>query len=108
MRTYLLEQLVEGDSTDGVFDLIDNLTNRLQEDFDEIWRKQRQKSFIRSLTRIFALLLNTKVDSVDKIKTIIKISIKTTLKICQGKIDSQALAKEKSRTTMANEQTSAT
>ena len=82
MRTYLLEQLVEGDSTDGVFDLIDNLTNRLQEDFDEIIGENNdKKSFIRSLTCIFALHLKTKVDSVDKIKTTIKISIKTTLKI---------------------------
>ena len=43
MRTYLLKQLVEGDSTDGVFDLIDNLTNRLQEDFDEIIGENNDK-----------------------------------------------------------------
>ena len=36
LKTFLLEQQVKGDSTDGAFDLIDNLTNRLQEDFDEI------------------------------------------------------------------------
>ena len=36
LKTFLLEQQLKGDSTDGTFDLIDNLTNRLQEDFDEI------------------------------------------------------------------------
>ena len=35
-KKYLLEQQVEVDSTVGTFELIDNLTNRLQEDFDEI------------------------------------------------------------------------
>lgn len=34
--------------------------------------------------RVFALLLNTKVDTVDKIKRILKIAIETTLKIWQG------------------------
>ena len=36
LKKYLLEQQVEVDSTVGTFELIDNLTNRLQEDFDEI------------------------------------------------------------------------
>ena len=66
---FLLEQQVEEDSTDGAFDFLDNLTNRLQEDFDEIiGGDAEKKSFIRSLMRIFALLWNTKVDSVNKIK----------------------------------------
>ena len=66
---FLLEQQVEEDSTDGAFDFLDNLTNRLQEDFDEIiGGDAEKKSFIRSLMRIFALFWNTKVDSVNKIK----------------------------------------
>ena len=66
---FLLEQQVEEDSTDGAFDFLDNLTNRLQEDFDKIiGGDAEKKSFIRSLMRIFALLWNTKVDSVNKIK----------------------------------------
>ena len=48
---------------------MDNLTNKLQEDFDEIiGGDAEKKSFIRSLMHIFALLWNTKVDSVNKIK----------------------------------------
>ena len=86
LKQYLLEQQVEGDSTDGPFDLIESLTNRLQEDFDEIiGEDNNKKSFIKSLTHIFALLLNKKVDSVNKIKVILKIVIKTMLKIWSGR-----------------------
>ena len=86
LKQYLLEQQVEGDSTDGPFGLIESLTNRLQEDFDEIiGEDNNKKSFIKSLTHIFALLLNKKVDSVNKIKVILKIVIKTMLKIWSGR-----------------------
>ena len=73
LKQYLLEQQVEGDSTDGHFDLIESLANRLQKDFYEIIAEDNdKKSFIKSLTDIVALLLNTTVDSVNKIKTILK------------------------------------
>ena len=76
---------IDNDSTDGVFDFLENLTNRLQEVFDElIGEDNDKKRFIKALTRIFALLLNTKVDTTDKIKRILKIAIETTLKIWQG------------------------
>ena len=69
LKEYLLEQQLEDDSTDRPFHFIDNLTNKLQEDFDEIIGENNdQKSFIKSLTRIFSLLLNTKVNTVKKVK----------------------------------------
>ena len=83
IKEYLTEE-IDTDSTDGVFDFLENLTNRLQEDFDElIGEDNDKKRFIKALTRIFALLLNTKVDTTDKIKRILKIAIETTLKIWQ-------------------------
>ena len=39
---------------------------------------------IRSLMRILTLLLNTKVDSVNKIKRILKIAINMTLRLWSG------------------------
>ena len=56
--------------------------------------------------RIFTLLLNTKVDSVNEIKRILKIAINTTLRLWSGKNDGQTLAKDKSCPALANEQTS--
>ena len=45
------------------------MTSRLQEGYDEIiGNNTNEKCFIRSLTRIFALLLHTKVDTINKIK----------------------------------------
>ena len=84
IREYLTEE-IDTDWTGGVFDLLENLTNRLQEDFDElIGEGNGKKRFFKALTRIFALLLNTKVDTADKIKRILKIAVKTALKIWQG------------------------
>ena len=89
LKEFLLEQQVEGDSKDGAFEFVSNLTNRIQEEFDEIIGQDTdKKSFIKLLMRIFAffcVLLNTKVDSVDKIKRILKIAINTTLKIWSGR-----------------------
>ena len=72
------------DSTDGVFDFLENLTSSLHEDFDELIQEGNDKKrFVKALTRISALLLNTKVDTADKIKRILRIAIETTLKIWQ-------------------------
>ena len=75
----------DGDSTDGVFDFLENLTSSLHEDFDVlIGEDTDKKHFVKALTRIFALLLNIKVDTVDKIRRTLKIAIETTSKIWQG------------------------
>ena len=82
---YLVGQGNDADSTDGVFDFLENLTSRLQEDFDKlIGEDSDKKRFVKALMCIFALLLNTKVDRVDKIKRILRIAVKTTMKIWQG------------------------
>ena len=69
LKEYLLEQSVNSDSTDSVFDFLAMLSDRIQEEFDIIFEgDSNKKRFLRALTRIFALLLNTKVDMPDKIK----------------------------------------
>ena len=84
IREYLTEE-IDTDSTDGVFDLLENLTNRLQEDSDElIGEDTDKKRFVKALKQILALLLNTKVDTADKIKRILKIVVETTLKTWRG------------------------
>ena len=56
------------DSTDGPLAFIENLTDNLQAEFGETLGEDGDKKlFIRSLTEIFAILLSTKADSVDKI-----------------------------------------
>ena len=85
MGDYLTGEGNDADSTDGVFDFLEKLTSRLQEDFDElIGEDNDKKRSVKALTRIYALLLNTKVDTADKIKRVLRIAIETTLKIWQG------------------------
>ena len=84
IREYLTKK-IDTDSTDGVFDLRENLTNRLQENFDElIGEDNDKKHFVKALAQILALLLNTKVGTADKIKRILKIIVETTLKTWRG------------------------
>ena len=85
LEEYLLEKQSNNDSTDSVFDFLESLTNRVHEDFDElIGEDNNKKRFVKALTRIFALLLNTKVNTAYKIKRIIKTDVGTTSKIWHG------------------------
>ena len=54
----------------------------MQEEFDELLDSNTDKKrFLGALTRIFTLILNAKVDTPEKIKKILKITIETTIKI---------------------------
>ena len=44
-----------------------------------------KKRFLKSLSKIFGLLLNTKVSTADKTKKMIRLAIETTLKYGQDK-----------------------
>ena len=84
IEKYRLEKSEDSDSADRVFDFLEGLSNRIQDKFYElIGEDTNKKRFIKALTRIFTLLLNTKVDAADKIKKILKIAVETTLKIYQ-------------------------
>ena len=69
------------DSTDEIFDVLSQISDSAREEFDELLsRDSDKKIFIRALSKIVALLLNTKLDTAQKIKQIIKIAIEMTLK----------------------------
>ena len=79
-----MEKSINTDSTDGVFDFLEALSARVQEEFEELLDGDiDKKRFVKALTLIFALLLNTKVNIADKIKRILKIAIEATIKIWQ-------------------------
>ena len=85
LEGYLLEQSDDTDSTDGVLDFLAALSDKIWEEFEELLDGDSDKKrFLMVLTRIFALLLNTKVDMPEKIKKILKIAIKTTVKLWSG------------------------
>ena len=70
------------DSTEGIFDFLSHISNSVQEEFDKLLSGDSNK-FVKALSKIFALLLNTKVDTAEKIERIIKITVETTLKTWQ-------------------------
>ena len=68
--------------TDGVFEFLVEISNQVQEEFDKLLGEDTDKKrFLKSLSKIFALLSNTKVNGAEKIKKIIKIALETTIKI---------------------------
>ena len=74
----------DNDSKDRIFDKLSEIEDSVQEDFEELIRiSSDKKHFVRALTKVFTLLLNTKVDTVNKFKRILKIAIKTRQKIWQ-------------------------
>ena len=85
IEEHLLEQCQDTDSTDSIFNFLSELSDKIQEEFNDLIEGDSDKQqFIRALTRIFALLLNTKADTIQKINKILKIAIKTVIKIWQG------------------------
>ena len=80
---YFKSENDNNDATDGIFNALSEIAESVQEDFEELVGKNDKKAFVRALARIFTLLLNTNVDTIDKIKKLIKIAIETMLKIWQ-------------------------
>ena len=85
LEEYLLRKGDNADLTKGVLEVLTSLSKQVQEEFDELLGEDtNKKRFLKSLLKIFALLLNTKVTTAEKIKKIIKIALETTVKIRSG------------------------
>ena len=85
LEEYLLRKGDNADLTKGVLEVLTSLSKQVQEEFDELLSEDtNKKRFLKSLSKIFALLLNTKVTTAEKIKKIIKIALETTVKIWSG------------------------
>ena len=77
VEDYLLGESEDADLTDGVFGFLLTLSKKIQEEFDKLLNSNTDnKRFVRALTRIFVLLLNAKVDTPEKIKKNLKLSLK--------------------------------
>ena len=84
LEVYVSRKSNNEDSTDGIFDPLSSISDLVQEEFNGLISGDNDKKhFLWVLSRIFTLLLNTKVDLAEKIKRILKIAIETTLKILQ-------------------------
>ena len=85
VEEYVLEQSDNADSTDGVLDFLTTLSEKIQEEFYKILDgNSNKKRFLRELRRVFALILNTKVDTPEKNKNILKTEIENSIRIWPG------------------------
>ena len=84
IEEFLSKEDNDTDLTDGIFDFLNQISDSAQEEFDKLLSGDSDKKrFVKALSKIFPLLLNTKVDTAKKIQRIIKIAIETTLKMWQ-------------------------
>ena len=84
LKTFLTKESNDKDATGSVLDLLSTISDSLQEKFEElIGGDKDRKRFVRALPKIFAVLLNTKVVTAEKIKRIIKTAVETTIKMWQ-------------------------
>ena len=82
---YLSRESDDADSTGGVLETLTTISEQVQEEFNELLGEDTDKKrFLKSLSKIFALLLSTKVTTAEKIKQIIKIALETTVKMWSG------------------------
>ena len=69
LEAFLTKESNDKDVTDGVLDLLSTISDSVQEEFEELIDGESDTiRFVRTLSKIFALLLNTKVDTAEKLK----------------------------------------
>ena len=79
---FLAEENYDSYGTNGASDFLSWISESVEKEFDELLNiDSDKKRFIKALSKIFVLWLNTNIVTVEKIRRIIKIAIETTLKI---------------------------
>ena len=68
------------DQTDGPSEFIQNVVDNVRVEFGNFIENRDKKTFLRILTKIFAILLSVKADNSEKIINIIKFAISTVVK----------------------------
>ena len=85
IKPLIREENGKSDATDSAFDVLSDLAESLQKDFEELIEADSDKKiFMKVLSKIFELLLNANVNTIAKSKRTLKIAIETTLKLWQG------------------------
>ena len=68
IEEFLSKENNDNDLTDSIFHFLNQISDTVQEEFDKLLSGDSDKKrFVRALSQIFPLLLNTKVDTAKKI-----------------------------------------
>ena len=83
LETELLDSLLHkennndlsDDETDGPIDFIRQIVDNVREEFDGVVEERDRKTFLHLLTKILAVVLSVKADSIEKIISLIKLTV---------------------------------
>ena len=68
------------DETNGPIDFIRWIVDSVREEFDKVVEEGDKKTFVHLLTKILATLLSVKVDSIEKIIKLVKLTVSKVVK----------------------------
>ena len=88
LETELLDSLLHKDSnndlsddeTDGPIDFIRQIVDNVREEFDGVVEEGDRKTFLHLLTKIPAVVLSVKADSIEKIIGLVKLTVSKVIK----------------------------
>ena len=88
LETELLDSLLHKDSnndlsddeTDGPIDFIRQIVDNVREEFDGVVEEGDRKTFLHLLTKIRAVVLSVKADSIEKIISLVKSTVSKVIK----------------------------
>ena len=88
LETELLDSLLHKDSnndlsddeTDGPIDFIRQIVDNVREEFDGVVEERDRKTFLHLLTKIPAVVLSVKADSIEKIISLVKLTLSKVIK----------------------------
>ena len=88
LETELLDSLLHKDSnndlsdneTDGPIDFIRQIVDNVREEFDGVVEEGDRKTFLHLLTKILAVVLSVKADSIEKIISLVKLTVSKVVK----------------------------
>ena len=88
LETELLDSLLHkennndlsDDETDGPIDFIRQIVDNVREEFDGVVEEGDRKTFLHLLTKILAVVLSVKADSIEKIISLVKLTVSKVVK----------------------------
>ena len=88
LETEQLDSLLHKDSnndlsyneTDGPIDFIRQIVDNVREEFDGVVEEGDRKTFLHLLTKILAVVLSVKADSIEKIISLVKLTVSKVVK----------------------------
>ena len=88
LETELLDSLLHkennndlsDDETDGPIDFIRQIVDNVREEFDGVVEEGDRKTFLHLLTKILAVVLSVKADSIEKTISLVKLTVSKVIK----------------------------